>query len=98
MSLPVVFRPQAEGELLDARQWYEERRTGLGEAFRSAVDEVVARVSGQPRLFPRVHGEMRRALVHRFPYGLYFEIVEDQIVVLGVVHGHRDPRVWGSRR
>lgn len=98
MSLPVVVRPQAAAEILDARQWYEERRAGLGEVFRSAVDEVVERVSSQPRLFPRVHGEMRRALVHRFPFGLYFEIVEDQVVVLGVVHGHRDPNVWKSRR
>jgi plasmid stabilization system protein ParE len=98
MNLPVVFRPQAEAEVLAARQWYEERRTGLGDQFQSALEEVIERVNGYPESFPRVHGEMRRALVQRFPFGLYFEIVENQVVVLGVVHGHRDPRIWKSRR
>lgn len=97
MILPVVFRPQAEVEVLAARQWYEERRAGLGDEFRAAIEDTVERVSRQPESFPRVHSEMRRALVQRFPFGLYFEIIGSQIVVLGVVHGHRDPKTWKSR-
>ena len=98
MILPVVFRPQAEVEVLAARQWYEARRLGLGSEFRAAVDEAVGRVSRQPESFSRVHGEMRRALLQRFPFGLYFEIIDNRVVVLGVVHGHRDPKRWKSRR
>jgi hypothetical protein len=98
MILPVVFRPQAEVEVLAAQQWYEERRVGLGDEFRTVIDEVIERVSHQPESFPRVHGEMRRALVQRFPFGLCFEIIGNQVVVLGVVHGHRDPKTWKSRR
>jgi plasmid stabilization system protein ParE len=98
MILPVVFRPQAEVEVLAAQQWYEERRLGLGGEFRAVIDEVMDRASRQPESFPRVHGEMRRALFQRFPFGLYFEIIDHQIVVLGVVHGHRDPKTWKSRR
>lgn len=98
MSHPVVFRPEAEAELLEAGRWYEARRPGLGAAFRTAIDDVIERVGRQPQLFPRVQGEMRRALAHRFPYGLYFEIIEGQVVVIGLVHGHRDPRVWRTRR
>ena len=98
MSPSVVFRPQAEAELLEAGRWYDERRPGLGASFLTAIDDVIERVGREPLLFPRVQGEMRRALVHRFPYGLYFEIIEEQVVVIGVVHGHRDPTVWRSRR
>ncbi len=98
MSLPVVFRPQAQVEVLAARQWYEERRHGLGGEFRAAIDAAVERVGRQPKSFPRVHGKMRRALVQRFPFGLYFEIIGNQAVVLGVVHGRRDPKTWKSRR
>jgi len=98
MNRPVVFRPQAERELLDAEGWYEDRRPGLGREFRAALDEVLARVRTLPHSFPKVHGDKRRALVPRFPYGLYFALVRDQVVVVGVVHGHRDPAVWTSRR
>lgn len=98
MSRPVVFRPQAEREVLDAERWYESRRTGLGHQFRAALDETLARVSALPSSYPIVHGEKRRALVPRFPYGLYFALVDDTVVVIGLVHGHRDPLAWQSRR
>jgi plasmid stabilization system protein ParE len=98
MNRPVVFRPEAERELLDAERWYEDRKPGLGREFRAALDELLGRVTTLPLSFPKVHGEKRRALVPRFPYGLYFAMVSDQVVVVGVVHGHRDPTVWASRR
>jgi len=98
MNRPVVFRPQAERELFDAERWYEDRKPGLGIEFRAALDEVLARVRALPLGFPKAHGDKRRALVPRFPYGLYFALVRDQVVVVGIVHGHRDPAVWTSRR
>lgn len=98
MTRPVVFRPQAEHELLEAERWYEGRRPGLGSQFRAALDGTLARIGDQPLTFPVVHGEKRRALVPRFPYALYFALIDEQPVVVGVVHGHRDPTVWKSRR
>jgi plasmid stabilization system protein ParE len=98
MNRPVVFRPQAERELLDAERWYEDRRPGLGNLFRDALDQTLARVSALPLSFPTADADKRRALVPRFPYGLYFSLVDDQVVVVGVVHAHRDPAVWRARR
>ena len=67
-----------------------------------AVSCSPRRASGQsaalPLGFPKVHGDKRRALVPRFPCGLYFATVRDQVVVVGVLHGHRDPTVLTSRR
>jgi plasmid stabilization system protein ParE len=94
----LVFRPQAESELLDARRWYEERRPGLGRAFATAVADAVADVLENPLAHPRVHGETRRALVRRFPYAVYFRVLPDELVVLAVMHGRRLPRRWQSRR
>jgi hypothetical protein len=98
MTVPVSFRPQADAEVQSARLWYEGRRSGLGDQFLAALDQVIERVSQQPESFPRIHRNIRRALVERFPFGLYFEIIDHVAVVLGVVHGHRDPKTWRSRR
>ena len=98
MRTRLVLRPQAEAELLDARDWYEEQRPGLGGVFATEVDMVLARVVQAPLAYPRVQGETRRALVRRFPYAIYFHAVADEIVVLGVIHGRRHPRRWQSRR
>jgi plasmid stabilization system protein ParE len=98
MSRPVIFRPAAERELLEAERWFEERQAELGQRFRGSVDAAIERIPQFPLAFPTVHGDKRRALVPRFPYALYFALLDDSIVIAGVVHGHRDPAVWRSRR
>jgi plasmid stabilization system protein ParE len=94
----LVVRPQAATELLEAQQWFDEQRTGLGQEFGLEVDLTVSEVLTRPESFPRVHGEMRRAIVHRFPYGVFFRIVADTILILGIIHGHRNPESWQNRR
>jgi toxin ParE1/3/4 len=94
----LVLRPQAETELLDARDWYEDQRPGLGVAFVTEVNRALAGILRAPLAYPRVHGETRRALLRRFPYAIYFHALSDEIVVLAVIYGRRNPRRWQSRR
>jgi plasmid stabilization system protein ParE len=98
MNRRVLFRPAAERELLQAERWFEERQAELGRRFRDSVDATIERIRQFPLAFPAVHGDKRRAIVPHFPYGLYFRLIDDQIVIAGVVHGRRDPAVWQSRR
>ncbi|MBI1736151.1 MAG: type II toxin-antitoxin system RelE/ParE family toxin [Candidatus Rokubacteria bacterium] len=98
MKRRLVVRPEAHTELLDARAWYEGQRPGLGTEFVAAVDSVFAALLDHPLACPRVHGDIRRAVVPRFPYGIYFRVVGDDVRVLAVMHGRRLPRRWRSRR
>jgi plasmid stabilization system protein ParE len=95
---PLVLRPQAEAELLDARDWYEDQRPGLGGAFAAEVATTLTGILQAPLACPCVQGEIRRALVRRFPYAVYFQAMPDEIVVLAIIHGRRHPRRWQSRR
>ena len=98
MTPSLVFRPQAEAELLEARGWYEPQRAGLGQTFTETVDQALASIVADPLAHPRVHGETRRALLRRFPYAVYFRVMTDEIVVLAVMHGRRRPQRWRVRR
>lgn len=95
-SYVVVFRPEAEAEVLEARQWYESRSEGLGRRFAAAVDALVTRIVSNPLAFPEVHGQTRRAVLTRFPYAVYFRIADGDVIVLAV-HGRQDPTRWRSR-
>lgn len=97
MTLRVVFRPEAEAELLEARRWYDEQHVGLGEAFASAVDAAVTSAVRNPLAYPRVHGETRRVLVRRFPYAVYYHVMSEELIVLAIMHGRRHPRRWQTR-
>ena len=55
MNRPVIFRPAAEHELLEAERWFEERQPELGQRFRDSVDSTVERIRQFPLAFPVVH-------------------------------------------
>jgi len=97
VTLSVVWTPEANEDLLEARSWYDAIRPELGERFALAVEAAVEAIAQHPFSFPSVHRERRRAGVRRFPYGLFFEVQEQRIVVIACFHGRRDPRRWQLR-
>ena len=97
MSVTVVLRDAAAAELADARLWYDEH-AGLGDAFVARVDEAIKRIAAQPLAHPCVHAEIRRVLVHRFPYAVFYVVEPTRAVVLAIFHASRDPTVWQGRR
>lgn len=97
MKLPVVWLPEADAELKKAVAWYAEIRRELGDRFARAVDEAVEAIASNPLHFAIVEKVRRRAGVHRFPYGIFFVIETDRIVVIACFHGKRNPRRWKTR-
>ena len=98
VAYPVIFTLAARAELIDAQDWYENEVPGLGRRFRAAVDAVIERMSANPRLFPVIHKNVRRALLRRFPYALMFVIEADEtLTVIACFHGSRDPAHWQKR-
>jgi len=95
---PVVVRPQAAADIEDAHRWYEVQRVGLGGEFVAALQETVGRVLDRPDAFPIVHRGVRRALIRpRFPYGLFFRVYDDTIVIVACMHARRSPQRWKTR-
>lgn len=97
MTLPVVWTPEANEDLLDARAWYVNIRPELGERFALAVETTVEAIADNPLQFPVVYRNRRRAGVRRFPYGMFFEVQDYRIVVIACFHGRRNPRRWQLR-
>ena len=95
--LPVTFLNEAEAELEEAQAWYEERSPGLGQAFVTSVQAAIERIRRSPWQFPVVDHEVRRALIRRFPYGVFYLAEEDRVVVIAVFHSSRNPREWKAR-
>ena len=85
-----VYTPDAQLELFEASEHYEEQQEGLGFAFLSAVDATVQRLARHPEIGHAVLGTLRRLLVRRFPYGVFYRVLEDDSVeVVAVFHQRR---------
>lgn len=96
MSLQVIIRPEAELDIATAQVSYEMERTGLGVEFRGAVGRAVNLISERPLLYVQVLRKIRRALLVRFPFGLYYVPEQRRVVVLACIHAQRDPKLIRS--
>lgn len=86
--MPVLVRPTsaAIADLLAAHDWYEQRSPGLGKDFVRVIDDAFDGIAQQPTLFPPLHRGLRRLLVRRFPYAVFYRIDPDAIRVVAVLH------------
>ncbi len=97
MAVELVIAPEAQRDLEEAYAWYEDRRAGLGEALLSRVDACLQAILRRPNLHEIVHLSYRRALLRRFPYAVYYEVVDSKVIVFGLFHTSQDPRKWRRR-
>jgi plasmid stabilization system protein ParE len=93
----LIVRPEAEAEMGEAFDWYEKRVPGLGSDFLLNVDAAFHAILRNPYQYPMVHKNLRRALIRRFPYQVFFVLEEHRIVVLAVFHAKRIPKRWQGR-
>lgn len=96
MARRIIIRYEAEVEITDAAIWYQQRQSGLGDAFLAEVDSAIASAAENPTQYPRLRRkpEVRRVLTRRFPYRIFFIRRPDAIVVFRVLHSSRHDREW----
>lgn len=95
--MQIRFQPEAEAELAEARLWYALHREGWDDALTQRVDETLQRILRAPYAYPVVYRHLRRAVVRRVPFAVFYEITVDEIVVFAVYHSSRDPKNLFSR-
>lgn len=92
------LRSIAEADAAEAIRWYAEQKPDLAAGFLEALSATLRNVERNPKLYPVVDGEMRRALFPKpFPYMVLYRIDGDTASVYAVLHQARDPSRWKWR-
>ena len=94
----LVSEPGADLDVEATFRWYEHELAGLGLEFLGELRSTYDRIVQGPLKYQDLRSGIRRALLRRFPYAVYFSVEADVIVVLAVLHVHRDPAEWQKRR
>jgi plasmid stabilization system protein ParE len=95
MTYTLLFRASAERDLGEARAYHAEH--GQGDAFLASIDRSFEQLAERPLMYPVAYQSVRRALVRRFPYSIFFVVEDARVIVLGVHHHRRDPAGWPRR-
>jgi plasmid stabilization system protein ParE len=97
VSWELIVGPEAEAEIAEARDWYDDRDSGLGAEFVAVVRSALVAIAENPFQYEIVWEHYRRAVLHRFPYNVIYSASDQVIRVVACIHGRRDPEVWQDR-
>ncbi|MBS0523484.1 MAG: type II toxin-antitoxin system RelE/ParE family toxin [Proteobacteria bacterium] len=87
----VIYKPAADVEVAATFHQYEQDRRGLGVEFLNELLRIEGHLSLNPALYQRVEGDVRRANLRRFPYGLFYVIDGRTVSILACLNLHRRP-------
>ena len=94
--MKVRFTSVAELELSEAMLEYEAARPGLGSKFLSEARTATRLIESHPLAWTSLSPRTRRIRLHSFPFGLFYQVWPDEILILSVSDLRRDPRRWES--
>lgn len=98
MGYQLSVRKEAEADILEAFEYYESCRKNLGHDFLLCIEESLNKIQRNPWIYKEIHRNIRRVFIHRYPYGIYFVIIENTLLVIGVVHARQCPSHWKNRK
>lgn len=93
----VIFTRYAKLELDGAVRFYELEYSGLGKRFKEEIKKAALRIAEYPQAWSVERRNIRKCLLHKFPYKLLYSIEENHILVIAVAHQHRKPDYWIDR-
>ena len=92
MRFSVRYKPAAAAEVANAIAWYRQPEVKQAEAFVRDLERTEAHLGAHPELYQGVEDQIRRAVLRRFPYSLFYVIEQDLVVVLACMHQHQKPK------
>jgi len=95
--IKLIIKPLAEIDAKEAMLWYNDKLEGLGREFLLSLDAKINAIQRNPKQFPIKYKNIRRALIDRFPYGIFYIIENETIYILAIIHTKRNPTTWKKR-
>jgi plasmid stabilization system protein ParE len=91
------FHPEALSEYEEAARYYASRQAGLELRFMASVETAVRQIADAPKRWRIMEQDVRRCLTKVFPYAILYTIETDSVLILAVMHCHREPGYWRRR-
>lgn len=88
----LLLRPESYEDLKESFQWYSNRSNILGLEFIKEIEECFRKIRSNPFSCQKIKKTLRRALIKKFPYGIFYKIDEDEIIVFAIFHLSRNPK------
>lgn len=98
MAYKILIAKEAQEDIDEAIQWYQEQQDGLGIRFYFEVLKQLEKLENTPEHYSFIHNKYRHLVLDSFPFHIIFLIKEtSQVLVLAVFHTSKDPQRFINR-
>ena len=95
--MQVRFLAPAELEMFEASAYYELQVSTLGENFLDIIESAIAEIVDHPETFPVIDDGIRKLVVRRFPFSVLYQVFNNEIIIVAIMHHKQKPRYWIDR-
>ena len=97
MTYSITVRKEAEFDITETLNVYEEHRLGLGHDFLLCVDAVISKIERNTLLYKKIYKDLRRVPIGRFPFRIFYLVQSQHIIITAVFHAQKNPVLWEHR-
>ena len=99
MSFHVLVRPDVDRDIIEAEAWYNKQQPGLGAEFNRGVRENIRKLAADALIYPLRNRKLgvRWMIAGRFPYRIVYQVKQNTVIVLAVIHAARHDKEWLKR-
>ena len=95
--MEIKFLAPAESEFTGAISYYNMQSEGLGYEFAAEIKRTIERIIQYPEAWAKLSIRARRCRTNRFPYGVIYQVREETLLIVAVMHMSREPQTWETR-
>jgi plasmid stabilization system protein ParE len=97
VSLQLIVSREAQSDIREAVAHFRGISSTLSMRFGVELETTYSFIIAHPELYPVVYKNFRRALLHRFPYSVFYIVDGSVVLIVGVVHQAREEETWKRR-
>lgn len=97
MAFNVIIKPDANQDIIEAADWFEEQNPSLSLDFILILSETLKRIKNNPCHFQKRYKHIHVVFTRKFPFGIYYTIEKEIIFVHAVLHTKRNPKTGIER-
>ena len=98
MTYSIIFGSKVEDDLTETFDYYEQQLEGLGNDFLLSAEATLNLIARNPLHFQKIYQNKRKANLQRFPFGVFYILSKEYIIIIAIIHLTRNPKVWRSRK
>jgi len=85
---------EAEADFDNSYEYYAEQSPNLADSFYLSINQGFQNITNTPEGFQKIFMDIRRYVVNKFPFVIYYRVQSFSIQVIAIFHTSQSPQIW----